>query len=153
MWWVSFCREWRCKTGSRKKRVRVVAISSLPFVSSITVWALIGNTLTTSSSCQSVLRLSLSHSGTQHTLHFGCHLSAACTGNGLFCRCLSKTLCVIPKKDEHDLFVETCISIFGYKNNNDASWDGVPAGSWKAGMHQVSTPSMLNSFYQCNSGF
>lgn len=40
MWWVSFCRQWRSKTGSRKKRVRIVAISSLPFVSSETVWAL-----------------------------------------------------------------------------------------------------------------
>lgn len=56
------------------------------------------------------LRLNCSHSGTQHILHFGCHLSTVYTANGLLLQTSEEDPVhpsVIPRKGEPDFFGET----------------------------------------------
>lgn len=102
---VSFCRQWRSKTGSRKKRVRVLPSPPchLYLLELSELWA--GNILTTSSPCWSVLKPSFSHSGTSIPFILVATFPQHAQAMVCFCRRLSKSLCVIPMKDKCDSFV------------------------------------------------
>lgn len=153
--WVSFYRQWRSKTGSRKKRVSVVAISSLPFVSSGTVWALSQqhfDNLFSLPKCIKAESFSFKHS--TYTSFWLPPFRSMHRQWSAFADVWVKP-CMLPLRKMNMISLWRHVSpSIDYKNNNGTSWDReCQRAAWKAGMHEVSTPSMLNSFHQCNSGF
>jgi len=107
----------RSKTGRRKNRVGVAAVSSLTFVPSGAAQTLSRQHFDTSSqpSWQMWIKTeSFSFRHLTYTLHFGCHLSTVYTGNCLLLQTSEeKPIClfVIPKKGEPKFFMETRIPL------------------------------------------